>query len=476
MMNTLPHLMTIPAQVLVSLGILFFFAAKAIPSLRDRSPVPLFYALLAACFVLEGTVSETGAIFGDMLYIDSFGRMLNQVVILATAVTVFMMGYSTEMNRKNDWENFGLILTLLLGMMLMSVSVNLLMAVISIELVSFPSYLLVALNRKDPASKEASLKYVLFGSFATGIMLYGMSFIFGLSGSLHFEGIWRGLNDGSIVASPVYLLAITMTLGGIAFKIAAVPFHFWCPDAYQAAPTPVTSFLSIAPKVAGLALLIRFLSQHFTPQANGLMEIIAIIAMITMTLGNLAALKQTNIKRLMAYSSISHAGFFLMGVATLDEAGRQAVYFYIPVYLLMNIAAFMGVILLGDGGKYEIKDYKGVIKKSPFMVVLFTISIFSLAGVPPFAGFIGKFYLFKVVLEKDLWLLAVVAGANSVVALYYYVNILKVMIIDEPDDTTVTYAEPKAPLVLMTFCAAQLVVFGLYWRPILDWAKNIQLF
>lgn len=208
---------------------------------------------------------------------------------------------------------------------------------------------------------------------------------------------------------------------------------------------------------------------------SGLMEIISILAMLTMTLGNVAALRQSNLKRLMAYSSISHAGFFLMGAATLDEVGRQAVYIYIPIYLLMNIGAFMGLIYMVEGNRYQLSDYKGLIRKSPLLVVFFAIMVFNLAGIPPFAGFIGKFYLFKAVLERGLFFLAIIAGINSVVSLYYYVNILKVMIIDEPDESGVTFTENKVSLTFIGICAIPLVVLGVYWQPVLDWVEKIPI-
>lgn len=476
MINTLPYLSLIPAHVLIALAILFFFVAKAIPGIKNIPQAPIFYLVLFGAFLLEGMQSGSEVIFFDMVRVDSFSRTLNQVLFVITAATLFLLQFSDEMDSEYNWENYGLLSTLLLGMMFMTCSIHLLMVVIAIELVSLPSYLLVAMNRKDPASKEASLKYVLFGSFATGIMLYGMSLLFGLTGSLVFADIWKGLLKVELINSPIYILALFMSFAGIAFKIAAVPFHFWCPDAYQAAPTPVTAFLSTAPKVAGLALFIRLLDEHFSIQASGLMEMIAIISMLTMTLGNLAALKQTNLKRLIAYSSISHAGFLLMGVATLDEVGRQAVYSYIPIYILMNFGAFIALIYMVKDNRYDISNFKGMIRSQPMLVSFFAICIFSLVGLPPFAGFIAKFYLFKAAIAKGLWLLVVVAGVNSVIALVYYVGILKVMIIDEPDHQTLKVTSNPVLMGSLALCSVPLVFFGLYWQPIVVWTQSILLF
>ncbi len=476
MVNTLPYLSYIPAHIVMACAVLFFYIGRTIPGVRKLPASLVFLLVLTTCFIIEALGSGSESVFFDMVTIDSFSRLYNQIFFIVTAVIVIMMLYNDEIKRKINWEVYGLLSTICLGMMFMTSASNLLMAALAIELVSIPSYILVALNSKNPVSKEASLKYVLFGSFAAGIMLYGMSLIFGVTGSLSYEVLWKGLGDYSVVNSPIYFLAILMTMAGMVFKIAAVPFHFWCPDAYQAAPTPVTAFLSTAPKVAGLALIIRFFSFHISLQGENLTLIISILAMATMTLGNLAALKQTDIKRLLAYSSISHAGFILMGIAVLNEAGRQAVFFYIPVYVLMNLGAFMAVIYLSGGNNnFQISSYAGLIKKKAVIVIGFTVCLFSLAGIPPFAGFIAKFYLFKVVIEQQLYLLAVVAGLNSVISLYYYVNVIKVMIIDSSDKPAEDHGIGDFPIAFVTLCAIPIVFFGVYWQPLLSWAEKVKL-
>ena len=474
MYNTLPFLASMPAHVLVGLAMLFFILGRATPGLKKLPPMPFFLIVLAAAFFLETQGTGSKDLFFGMMVVDSFSRLYDQIYYIAAAIFVLMVHYSDELDRDNDWENLALLSCLLLGMMFMTNATNLLMALIAIELVSLPSYLLVGLNRKNKAAKEASLKYVLFGSFATGIMLYGMSLLFGLTGALGFADLWNGLGSEAI-DQPVYYLGIGMTLAGMAFKVSAVPFHFWCPDAYQAAPTPVTAFLSVAPKVAGLTLMMRFFSEHLAIQGESLTLMLSVIAMATMTLGNFAALKQTDLKRLLAYSSISHAGFLMMGIAVLNVDGRQAIFFYVPIYLLMNLGAFMVLMLLSKDNNYEISAFKGMIKSNPILVVGFAVFAFSLAGIPPFAGFIGKFYLFKVTLEKGLFLLLLVAGANSVVGLYYYVNVLKVMIIDKETQTNPAITA-KTPMVFVTACAVPLVFLGIYWVPLLEWAEKVRLF
>lgn len=475
MVNTLPYLSYIPAHVIMGCAILFFFLGKVIPGIKRLPVTPVFLFILFVCFSWEASGERAASLFFGMIQVDSYSRLYNEIFFIVIAVTILMMVYNDEIERLLRWETFGFLSTICLGMMLMTSSTNLLMTALAIELVSIPSYVLVALNSKHPVSKEAALKYILFGSFSSGIMLYGMSLVFGLTGSLQFETIWQGLGAYSIVDSPIYFLAVLMTLSGMVFKIAAVPFHFWCPDAYQAAPTPITAFLSTAPKVAGLALIIRFFSYHISLQGENLTLVLSVLAMVTMTVGNLAALRQTDIKRLLAYSSISHAGFLLMGIAVLNEEGRQAVFFYIPVYLLMNLGAFMAVVYLSKGRRFDIQSYAGMITKKPLLVVGFTVCLFSLAGIPPFAGFIAKFYLFKAVIQEQLYLLAAVAGINSVISLYYYVNVIKVMVIDEKGKEEKETKQGRFPVVFVTACAIPIILFGVYWTPLVNWAEKVQL-
>jgi len=474
MFNTLPHLAHLPAHLVLSLGLLFFFLGKTIPGIKKLPATAIFIAMLALAAALEA--SETGShdLFFGMVQTDSFSRLYNQLYFIVSALVVVMLHFSDEMDRENDWENYGLLSCLILGMMFMTSASHLLMAVIAIEMVSIPSYLLVALNRKNPASKEASMKYILFGSFATGVMLYGMSFLFGMTGSLTFADIWNGLGSES-VGTPIYYLAIGFTLAGMSFKVAAVPFHFWCPDAYQAAPTPITAFLSVAPKVAGLTLMMRFFADHLPVQGDSLTQMLSIVAIVTMVVGSFAALKQTDIKRLLAYSSIAHAGFLMMGVAVLNTDGRQAVFFYIPIYILMNLGAFMAIIYLAQDHDYKISAFNGAVKSNPLLVTAFAVCTLSLAGIPPFAGFVGKFYLFKVAMEKGLYPMILAAGISTVVSLYFYVSLLKVMIIDQ-EARTFSPLGSKVPVVFVSLCALPLVFLGLYWVPLVDWADKVRLF
>lgn len=472
MQNTLPYLSYMPSFIVIGLAILVFFLGRAVPALKKLPASVLFMVVMAASLLIELTqLGVSQKLFFNLIEIDQASHWFNIMFYLVSIITVAMIWTSDEMDRSNDWENMGLVSTLVLGMMFMATATDILMVAVAIEMVSIPSYLLVAMNKKDSLSRDAAVKYVLFGSFASGIMLYGMSMIFGLTGSTQFSGIWAGLGQEGVLGTPMFYFAIIATMAGMLFKVAAVPFHFWCPDAYQAAPTPITAFLSVAPKVAGLALIMRFVAD--TGAANTVMiQILSVISMATMTVGNLAALKQTDLKRLLAYSSISHAGFILMGVTVLTGEGRKFVFFYLILYLLMNMAAFFAAMFLAKDNKYDLQWLRGSIKVQPVMVIGFTVALFSLAGIPPFGGFIGKFYLMKVALEAGLYVLVAVAGLNSVVALYYYANVAKTMIIDDLEGD----AEPKKggfPTAYVLVTAVALVIFGLYWRPILYVADQL---
>jgi NADH-quinone oxidoreductase subunit N len=322
---------------------------------------------------------------------------------------------------------------------------------------------MVGYMKGDRLSNEASLKYVLFGAISTGTMLFGMSLLYGLAGTLDLYGIRTALADQQMLvqSGPALMVIILMVLAGIGFKMAAVPFHFWCPDVYTGAPTPVTAFLSVGPKVAGFAVLVRFfyggLAQPSGDASWAMVgavnwqAILIGVSVLTMTLGNVTALLQTNLKRLLAYSSIAHAGYMLMGLALMTEEGIQAVLFYLIVYAIMNIGAFLVVITLSaDRPREEIDDFRGLGWRMPGLAAAMAIFLFSLTGLPPFAGFVGKVYLFRAVIEKEMYWLAIAGALNSVVSLYYYVRIVKTMYLDAPGGDEESVPARPFPAIAVT--------------------------
>jgi NADH-quinone oxidoreductase subunit N len=354
------------------------------------------------------------------------------------------------------------------------------MLYLSLETVSYVSYVLVGYTKEDRRAAEAGLKYVLFGSVSSGAMVFGLSMLYGLTGEMNLIRIGEAL-AGMPGVEPAVLIASFLVMAGIGYKIAAVPFHFWCPDVYEGAATPMTAFLSVAPKAAGFAMLARF-TYHVFGQGGALTMIdwpliLAVVSALTMTLGNVIAIQQSNIKRLLAYSSIAHAGYLLMGLAcidrttgTLSERGLFGVLFYLCVYLFMNLGAFMVVIALRERitSEEEIDDYRGIGPRAPLLGVAMAIFLFSLTGLPPLAGFVGKFFLFAAVIEAELYWLAVIGILNSVISLYYYARVLKAMYLEAPDDIE---SAPRLKLAsshsaLLVVLAAPTVLLGVFWAPL----------
>ena len=410
-------------------------------------------------------------IFFGMLSADSLAAFFKLLFAASTALIVLV-----SFRIKPQGELNALLLTTVLGMDLLAGSRHFLMAAIALELVSVMSYVLAGFDRKDPRSSEAALKYMIFGSMASGAMLYGGSLLFGLTGTLDFvgmqNGLWASGADGLLL-----LLALLLVLVGIGYKVAMAPFHYWCPDVYDGAPTPITTFFSVGPKAAGLALLIRFLYPRIGDgamlsimPAKGFepLFVVAVLAAFTMTLGNLSAIGQTRVKRMLAYSSIAHAGYLLTGIVIANSAGLSAVLLYLMLYLLMNYGAFLVLDAVGRmTGDESIAAFRGLGRRHPALAVAMTVFLVSLVGLPPVAGFIGKYVLFAAVVDARWYGLVTIAVLNSVVSLYYYLGVAKAMwLAPEGDDPlehealSITHAGIIAGLCALT------LVFGVWWEPL----------
>jgi NADH-quinone oxidoreductase subunit N len=425
--------------------------------------------------------------FYGMITFDNLTLFFRYFSGVAGILGVLLSMISSETNDRQNFDNseyLVLLFSMILGMVLMVSSNNFLMLYIGIEFVSIVSYLLTGFSSRveNKKSAEASLKYVIYGACASGIMIYGISLLYGKVGSLAFYDVKEFLKIGQI--SKFYILiSILFIFTGIAYKIAAVPFHMWCPDVYEGAPTPITGLLSIGPKAAGFGVILRIFYNTLGEErgSNDFVFLstfnwpvfLSIISAATMTFGNLAALTQHNIKRLLAYSSIAHAGVILMGVASASISGISAILFYLVVYMIMNIGAFLIVILINNRIKREdIFGYKGLAwqnKYLTFLAIVFGIFLFSLTGIPPFAGFIGKFYIFLSLVEKGssyYWLLFV-GILNTVISLYYYARIIKFMFLDKP---TESYAHENVPILsianaMLVILAFFTLLLGVYWEP-----------
>jgi NADH-quinone oxidoreductase subunit N len=398
--------------------------------------------------------------------------------VVAAAFVVLLTQGSNEIENAEYSESIVLVLAVTMGMMLLVSSTDLLMIYLAFETMGILSYLLVGIRARDIRSGEAALKYVLYGAFTSGTMLFGFSLLFGLSGTTDLMEISRQVVAASQHSQDKILLvvAVLFFLAGLLFKTASFPFHFWCPDVYEGAPTPITAFLSVGPKAAGFALFIRLFYPLFASVGEGgayeaisgldWPAILALISAITMTLGNLAAIHQNNLKRLLAYSSIAHAGYLLMGIVSLSDFGLRGVIFYLVVYLFMNLGAF-GVVSLvaSSGGSEEIHSYRGLGSSAPYLCVAMAIFLFSLIGLPPFAGFVGKVYLFAAVIYKKIYWLAVVAAVNTVISLYYYLRVVKAMFLEKPTEAIRLQVSFGSQTLLLALVVPTLGL-GIYWQPL----------
>jgi len=436
------------------------------------------------------------SLFGGLVAFDGLSNLFRALFALVTAITIVLVAPDAlapprpGVNR-NPGEMIMLLVTVTLGMNLMAASRNLLMIYISLEMVSVLCFVLAGFKIRDRKSSEGALKYVIYGGVASGVMLYGMSWLYGLTGSLELGGIWQGI--GSLTAAhgrlpEAALVGVVCVLCGFGYKIAAVPFHMWTPDVYEGAPTPVTAFLSVGPKAAGFAMLIRFFSEALGARGSlsllgdaGSIEapwtvIAGVLAIATMTVGNLSALGQDNVKRMLAFSSIAHAGYMLLGFSVFTDAGITAIGFYVFVYCFMNLGAFLVVMALAEQsqGDETLTAFRGLGRRAPVLAALMAIFLFSLAGIPPLAGFAGKFYLFAALVRTGgswAWALAVVGVLNSVVSLFYYARVLRAMYLD-PTEQQPPVRVRGAFAVTSVALAIPTVALGVYWGPLYDFVAG----
>ena len=416
-----------------------------------------------------GLPSES--LFSGMIQIDGFAIYFKVIVLVATAATIIFSMQSDELDPNTKGEYYSILIAVNLGMFMMAASTNLLLAYLALETVSIASYILAGFLTHNRRSSEAAFKYIIYGAVASGTMLFGLSLIFGLTGTASIPEI--GTKLAEVVADPSSRLAVTVAtvfvLTGLGYKIASVPFHMWGPDVYEGAPIPVTAFLSVASKAAGFALLIRIFYLGFGQitdlSATNWTLLLAVVSALTMTFGNLAALPQNNVKRLLAYSSIAHGGYLLMGVVLLNDTGIKAILFYLTIYLFMNLGAFFVVILVANqlGGEM-IHNYRNLISRAPLLAVSMAIFLFSLTGLPPLAGFSGKWVLFTAALEGNLYWLVIVAALNSAISLYYYIRIVKAMFFEQTDDETVLAFSFGNQFLLLFFVVPTILLF-IFWEP-----------
>jgi NADH-quinone oxidoreductase subunit N len=461
----------LPEILLAALAVVLLVAELFTPRENKRLIGALSLAGLApvgfAILGLLGNVGSLGSgvrIFGDTYTVDAFALYFKLIAVLAAALIIlvsldYFPGRTTHVN-----ETYVMILFTTFGLMLMASASELVTLLIGIEFVSLTSYLLAGYLKTNAKSNEAGVKYFLYGAATTGVMVYGLSLLFGLSGTTSLYEIGGKLARGGALS----FVAVAMTLAGLGFKISMAPFHQWTPDVYEGAPTPVTAFFSVGPKAAGFALLVRVLTTAVPADAVPWPALLAGLSALTMTVGNLFALQQRNIKRMLAYSSISHAGYMLMAVVAWPSAWAQSgLLVYVLAYLFTNVGAFTAAIVASTNVQSDdIPDYAGLSQRSAFTAAAMTLFLLSLTGVPPTAGFFGKFYLFAGAIDGGYLWLAGVAAVNSVISLYYYVGVVRAMYL-MPAKVTSPLVEPATLRIGLWVTAAATLVIGILPQPLL---------
>ncbi|MDA8098444.1 MAG: NADH-quinone oxidoreductase subunit N [Nitrospiraceae bacterium] len=423
----------------------------------------------AAALTLSLAADHAGntqtAFFNGTFLFDPFSVFFKMVFYLSCSLGILLSMKYLSVEDIHRGEYYSLMLFATSGMMLMASAGDLITLYLGLELMALSIYILAGFMRGDGRSNEAGIKYLLLGAFSSGIMLYGMSLLYGLSGTTNLNGIMTFLQSADLT-NPVIFLAMVMLIVSFGFKVAAVPFHMWVPDVYEGAPTSVTAFMSAGPKVAGFAVLLRVFVHALAPLQGHVSAILAVIAVLTMAVGNIMAISQTNIKRMLAYSSIAHAGYALVGLAaaTANKAmmvdGSASVMLYVLIYTVMNMGAFGVVIMLRKSGSRgeEIADFAGLGKTNKAAAFLMLIFMFSLTGIPPLAGFMGKFYIFKSAVQAGMIWLAILGVLFSAISAYFYLRVIMVMWMYDPKQEFSLLRSPALALALAIAVTAVIVI------------------
>lgn len=447
-----------------------------VEAFRQRSANLSYYisliGLITAFSLTAATEWTTQPAFNKM-YLQSPYSSFFSLMFLGTGILTILLSKSyLERQNIHRSEYYMLIIFSIAGMMLMASAMDLIVLFLGIELMSICLYVLAGFMRTKEQSNESSLKYFLLGAFATGFLLYGIALIYGVTGTTNLEAIAASFALHS--SNTIFLIGVVFLLVAFAFKVAAAPFHMWAPDVYEGAPTTVTGFMSTGVKAAGFAAFAAVFLRTFDFAGTRVTEVLAIVAAVSMIIGNVTALAQSNLKRMLAYSSIAHAGYILIGLAAANPDGQTGILFYLAAYIVVNIGAF-GIISLveeKDGSKLTYDDYAGFSAQKPFLAALMSIFMFSLAGIPPFAGFFGKYYVFLAAVKADMVWLAVVGVLTSLISVYYYLRLVIIMYFR--DGQADVAAKPAlAALVSITVAAYLVVQLGIYPSIIVDIAQQV---
>lgn len=465
------YIRILPEIVLALFGVVVMLLDPVLDDRRSQKTLGTV-ALIGSLAAIAATFYQAqypGAGFWDMVQVDTFSVFFHFLVATVTAVVILTSYEYMEVQQIRAGEYYGLVLFGAVGMSLMSSAVELVLIFIALEISSISTYILAGFRRRSAVSSEASMKYFLLGSFATAFFLYGIAMMFGATGSTSIRIIGQVLQSG--VIPPLAYLGIGLMFVGLGFKVAAAPFHIWTPDVYEGAPSPVVGFMSSAPKAAVFAVLLRIL---FEAHAPGRLWLIWVVAALSMTIGNIAALVQDNVKRLLAYSSIAHAGYLLVAFAALPDNGIPAAMFYTAAYAAMNVGAFAVVSHFGSAGERHVRleDYSGLGRRSPLLAATLTIFLLSLIGIPITGGFFAKFYVFSAALQANLVGLVIIGVLNSAVGAYYYLRVIVYMYMREPRGEISVTPIPAALGTALAISLAATIYLGVLPGRVLDMATR----
>ena len=465
MATALPSIATILPELVLAVGALALILVGAFQGLRAINLVngAAFAVVIVAALAVVFQAPRTETAFNGSFVVDDFARFMKVVTLLGAAATLALAIDEMSRQRQKPFELAILVLLSALGMLLMISANDLIALYVGLELSSLALYVLAAIDRNNAKASEAGLKYFVLGALSSGMLLYGASLIYGFTGSVSFAGIAAAVKAGS---GPGLMFGLVFLLAGLAFKISAVPFHMWTPDVYEGAPTPVTAYFAATNKIAAMALTTRVLIQAFGTDVAEWRQIVVFISIASMGLGAFAAIGQRNLKRLMAYSSIGHVGYALVGLSAGTQDGVNGVLVYMAIYMAMTVGTFGCILAMRtkDGSVETIEDLAGLSKSQPAFAFVLMVLMFSLAGVPPLAGFWAKWYVFSAAVDAGLVPLAVIGFLTSVVGAYYYLRIVKVMYFDDGPARFVPLSGVLK--AVLTICGVVVILFGLVPTPI----------
>lgn len=489
------HYLALLPEIALVLMIIVIFAYERRLAPEDRRQLGLvsawgsfiiLLATLAAWFFAgvpnldnSGSLNDT-LIWGGMIRNDGFTLVFRAMFLIALGLTSLI---SADVKNLQRGEYYILLHVATIGFSLMAAAADMIMLYLALETASISLYVLVGFLTSNPRSAEGGMKYFVYGAFASALMLYGMSLIYGMFGETNIYVIAQsvlsgGLDNPLLNFDNAFLVAAILILSGFAFKVSAVPFHFWTPDAYEGAPTPITAFLSTASKAAGFAVIFRvfsigMLGAPVADRTNAWWTILVAMCIVTMTLGNLLAIYQSSIKRMLAYSSIAQAGYIIIGLVTFTPEGLGAAMFYLFMYVLTNIAAFGVIVLVSNQtGVDNLKDMSGLSRRSPYLALAFMVALLSLGGIPPTAGFIAKFLLFKAAVDVGLWWLAAIGIFNAFIALYYYLSVLKYVYLYRSEEEEIVIPVPRAAAVALLVTSLGMLLLGTVASPLIEWTQR----